>query len=240
MPDSLRSGLKAADEKSIPEEYRGRSGSITADKTLPQLKAFLEAGGTILAIGSSTSLAQHLEIPVRNALMEMGSDGKPKSLGSEKFYVPGSLLRLRLDAANPLAAGMPEQVDVFFRRSPAFHLGPEAVLRRVRPVAWFDTAAPLRSGWAWGSTLDDAIAVAEAPVGKGSLLLYGPEIAAGRSRTARSNCCSTGSTTRLKRTVAFLLRLCRLKDLDIGFRVFPQACWHLAGRRRYLAWQYSP
>ena len=179
VPDSLRSGLKAADEKSIPEEYRGRSGSITADKTLPQLKAFLEAGGTILAIGSSTSLARHLDIPVRNALMEMGADGKPKSLGSEKFYVPGSLLRMRLDAANPLAAGLPEQVDVFFGRNPAFHLGPEAVLRGVRPVAWFDTAAPLRSGWAWGQQyLNGAIAIAEAPVGKGSLLLYGPEIAA--------------------------------------------------------------
>lgn len=178
VPDSLRSGLKPADEKSIPEEYRGRSGSITSDKTLPQLKAFLDAGGTILAIGSSTSLARHLQIPVRSALTEMGADGRPKPLGSEKFYIPGSLLRVRLDGTSPLAAGMPEQVDVFFRRSPAFRLGPEAVLRDVRPVAWFDSDAPLRSGWAWGQQyLDDAVAIAEAPVGKGSLLLFGPEIA---------------------------------------------------------------
>ncbi len=177
VPETLRRGLKAPDEKSIPEEYRGRSGSITADKTLPQLKAFLEAGGTVVTIGSSTALARHLGIPLRNALMEMGEDGRPKSLGTEEFFVPGSLLRVRLDGANPLTCGMPEHVDVVFRRSPAFHLGPEAVLQGVRPVAWFDSDSPLRSGWAWGQAyLDDAVAVAEAPVGKGTLLLCGPEI----------------------------------------------------------------
>ena len=68
-------------------------------------------------------------------------------------------------------------MDVFFRRSPAFRLGPEAILKGVRPVAWFDSDAPLRSGWAWGqSYLDDAVAVAEAPFGKGWLLFCGPEI----------------------------------------------------------------
>ncbi len=177
VPETLRRGLKPPDEKSIPKKYRGRSGSITADKTLPQLKAFLEAGGTIATIGSSTSLARHLEVPLRNALTEMGEDGRPRPLGPEEFFVPGSLLRVRLDKANPLSAGMPEHVDIFFRKSPAFDLAPEAVLQGVRPVAWFDTDAPLRSGWAWGqSHLSDAVAVAEVPMGKGTLILCGPEI----------------------------------------------------------------
>lgn len=177
VPETLRRGLKAPDEKSIPEEYRGRSGSITADKTLPQLKAFLEAGGTIVTIGSSTALARHLGIPLRSALTEMGEDGRPKSLGAERFFVPGSLLRVRLDGNNPLTAGMPDHIDVVFRKSPAFRLGPEAVLQGVRPVAWFDSDSPLRSGWAWGQAyLNDAVAVAEAPVGQGTLLLCGPEI----------------------------------------------------------------
>lgn len=178
VPAALRKGLKPPDEKSIPDQYRGRSGSISADKTLPQLKAFLEAGGVILTIGSSTSLARHLEVPVRDALVEMGPDGRPKPLGSEKFYVPGSLLQVRLDPNSPLTAGMPERADVFFHRSPAFRLGPEAVLQGLRPAAWFDSYSPLRSGWAWGQQyLYDTVAVAEAPVGKGCLLLYGPEIA---------------------------------------------------------------
>ena len=38
-------------------------------------------------------------------------------------------------------------------------------------------ASPLRSGWAWGQHyLEDGVAVAEAEVGKGKLLLFGPEI----------------------------------------------------------------
>jgi hypothetical protein len=166
------------DKKSIPEEYHNRIGAVTFDKTLPQLKAFLEQGGTVLAIGGSTSLAQHLGIPVRSALEAADGDGKPQPFGREKFYVPGSVLSVRVDTANPLAFGMRDRADVFFRDSPAFRLGPEAALQGVRPVAWFDSSTPLRSGWAWGQhLLKDAIAVAEVPFGKGALFLFGPEIA---------------------------------------------------------------
>jgi hypothetical protein len=44
-------------------------------------------------------------------------------------------------------------------------------------VAWFDTAAPLKSGWAWGQQyLQNGVAVIDAPLGKGRVLLFGPEI----------------------------------------------------------------
>ena len=47
----------------------------------------------------------------------------------------------------------------------------------IRPLMWFDTDRPLRSGWAWGQEyLKDGVAAAEAPVGGGRLLLFGPEI----------------------------------------------------------------
>ena len=47
----------------------------------------------------------------------------------------------------------------------------------IKPVAWFDTATPLKSGWAWGqSYLQNGVAVIEAPLGKGRVLLFGPEI----------------------------------------------------------------
>ena len=45
------------------------------------------------------------------------------------------------------------------------------------PVAWFPTATPLRSGWAWGQHyLEGGVAVAEAKIGEGRLMLFGPEI----------------------------------------------------------------
>jgi hypothetical protein len=47
----------------------------------------------------------------------------------------------------------------------------------VRPVAWFASTTPLRSGWAWGQAyLDAGVAILEAAIGKGKVFLYGPEI----------------------------------------------------------------
>jgi len=64
-----------------------------------------------------------------------------------------------------------------FDESPAFRLEPEASLKGVKPVVWYDSPTPLRSGWAWGQQyLDQAVAVADAPVGKGRLVLFGPEV----------------------------------------------------------------
>ena len=50
-------------------------------------------------------------------------------------------------------------------------------MKGVRPVAWFDSATPLRSGWAYGQGyLKGGVVVVDASVGKGKLLLFGPEI----------------------------------------------------------------
>jgi len=56
-------------------------------------------------------------------------------------------------------------------------LAPDATLRGVKPVAWFDTKDALRSGWAWGQHyLSGGTAAVEARVGKGKVFLFGPEI----------------------------------------------------------------
>ena len=45
------------------------------------------------------------------------------------------------------------------------------------PLAWFDSPTPLRSGWAWGQQyLVNGVAAVEATVGKGRVVLFGPEI----------------------------------------------------------------
>ena len=86
-----------AGEQNISIEYLGRRGRVTTTKTVPQLKQFLESGGTILTIGTSTSLAQHVGLPLENHLVTTDMEGKEKPLPREKFYVPGSLLRVRVD-----------------------------------------------------------------------------------------------------------------------------------------------
>jgi hypothetical protein len=72
---------------------------------------------------------------------------------------------------------MEDHADVMFDDSPVFRLGPDAAQKGVRRVAWFDSAAPLRSGWGWGQqALEGGTAMAEADVGRGKLYLFGPEI----------------------------------------------------------------
>ena len=171
-----RGGFGTPSLESIPEEYRSHVGRMTQDKSIPQLKAFMEAGGKIVAIGSSTNLAAHLDLPVRNAIVEM-VDGVEKRLPSTKYYVPGSVLRVMVDRQQKANWGMDEQSDVYFDNDPVFKLSPNAVSSgQITPLAWFG-ANPLRSGWAWGqSYLQDGVAAFEAKYGKGKLFAFGPEI----------------------------------------------------------------
>ena len=167
-----------ASSGSIPPEYNAMLGSYTATETAPQLQKFLEGGGTILAVGrSAMNLAQLMRLPVGNHLVERSSDGRTQPLPVEKYYVPGSILRLTVDPSAPLAHGISNPVDTFFDNSPVFKLDPDATLKGVRPVAWFNSATPLRSGWAFGQGyLEGGVQIVEATVGKGTLFLFAPEI----------------------------------------------------------------
>ena len=163
--------------ESIPEQYHPMLGRVTLEKTVPQLNVFLQAGGSILAIGSSTDLAYHLNLPLTDPLREADGEGRLQPLPEEKYYVPGSVLQAKVDNRHPLAYGLPEDIHFYFNNSPVFELTPEATNRGIQPVAWFPSTQPLRSGWAWGQHyLNNTVAVVELPVGKGLLVLYGPEI----------------------------------------------------------------
>jgi hypothetical protein len=163
----VRDGTPPAAPANVPAEYRSHLGTVTVSRTVPQLKAFVEAGGALIAIGSSTTVARHFGLPVSGAI----------DLPRGKFYVPGSILRVSVDNTNPVAFGLPPQADVFFDDSPVFALGAEAAGAGIRRVAWYDSATPLRSGWAWGQgALQGGVAVVDAPLGKGRVLLFGPEV----------------------------------------------------------------
>ena len=72
---------------------------------------------------------------------------------------------------------MQPRTDFFFDNSPVFKLGPGAAAAGLRAIATFDRATPLRSGWAWGqSYLEGGVIAIDAPLGKGRVLLFGPEI----------------------------------------------------------------
>ncbi len=160
-------------EADIPAEYKSQLGRITAETTIPQIKAFLDGGGTVIAIGTSAmNLAQQLKLPVENHLVENGAPIPPA-----RYFVPGSVLTAKVDTTSPLAAGMRDRTDFFFDNNPVFKLGPGADAAGLKAFAWFDSPTPLHSGWAWGQQyLNGGVLAIDAPVGKGHLVLYGPEI----------------------------------------------------------------
>jgi hypothetical protein len=182
IPSIKAEAPNAWDEKEpkveeIPEAYQQQLGKITAAKSIPALKEFLDAGGDIVTIGSSANLAYHLQLPVRNALVEV-VNGKEKNLPGEKFYIPGSVMQIEID--NKLTAnwGMGNKADVYFSASPVFKLLASSISNGdITPLAWYGSDKTLRSGWAFGqSYLQDGVAAFVAKVGKGHLYVYGPEI----------------------------------------------------------------
>jgi hypothetical protein len=166
------------DPETIPSEFRAQLGRINADKSIPELKKFIERGGKLVSIGSSTNLAYHLDLPVRNAMVELNTNGLERNLPAEKYYIPGSILSADTDNRIPAAWGMPAKSDIYFDNSPVFKISTEAIASgKIKPILWFSNPAALRSGWAWGQAfLRDGITAFEAEVGKGKFYAFGPEI----------------------------------------------------------------
>ena len=171
-------GGRANNDSLVPAEFKRMTGRITADRSIPQLRTFLEQGGNIVTIGSSTQLAYHLKLPVADAMVEV-VNGEEKPLGRDKFYTPGSILQMTVDNDQAATSGLNKLTDVYFDNSPVFKLNPNAVSSGIiKPLAWFGTDKILRSGWSWGETyLKNGITAFEATVGKGKLYAFTPEIA---------------------------------------------------------------
>ncbi|QKR98420.1 peptidase [Sphingomonas sp. CL5.1] len=169
-----KAGYASAQPKpeDIPAEYRDWLGNATADKTAPQVEAFAKAGGTVITVGGANALATLLAPTIQPALVKKKADGSTGALDSRDFYIPGSLVQASVDPTKPLAFGMTPKVDMFFDKNQPFTLGAGAT-----SIAWFDSATPLRSGWAVGQDkLKGTVAIADADLGRGKLFAMGTEV----------------------------------------------------------------
>jgi hypothetical protein len=140
-----------------PEEF---TGGISA-AGVAKLKRFVEDGGTLICFDAACELPiKQFNLPLRNAL---------EGLGSSEFSCPGSVLSLDVDNTQALARGLPRKVDAYFINGSAF----EARHPRVRVIARYAKENLLRSGWLLGEDkLRGQIALAEAPMGKGRIILF--------------------------------------------------------------------
>jgi hypothetical protein len=144
---------------SLPDEYVGGIG----ETGVAALKAFVEAGGTLVCLDSSAQLAiDALKLPVRDVA---------RGLPPEQFFCPGSIVRLDVDTSLPLGFGMLEKNAAFFSFSSAYDVTAGPTLR---VSARYGAKDILLSGWLEGEqAVAGRAAVVEARAGRGRAVLVG-------------------------------------------------------------------
>ncbi|HEX8559061.1 MAG TPA: M14 family zinc carboxypeptidase [Pyrinomonadaceae bacterium] len=157
----LREIVEGRAKETAPAEF---TGGVT-EAGVANLRRFVEEGGTLVCWDDSTDFAiKSFDLPVRNVL-----DGVRPS----EFYCPGSVLRVEVETAHPLARGFAPQADVYFVNSAAFDVTDPA---RARVVARYAARKEevLRSGWLLGAErLAGRAALVEATLGRGRVVLFG-------------------------------------------------------------------
>ena len=157
----LREIVEGRAKDTAPAEFTGGIG----EGGVANLRRFVEEGGTLVCWDDSTELPlKHFNLPVRNVL-----EGLPPSA----FYCPGSVLRVEVETAHPLARGFGRQLDAYFVNSVAFEVTDPA---RARVVARYAARKEdlLRSGWLLGAErIAGRAALVEATLGRGRVVLFG-------------------------------------------------------------------
>ncbi len=159
----------------MPERYVGGIGAEGA----AALKGFVERGGWLLGVHRSAGFAARtLGLPVTNRI---------EGVDPRRFYVPGSLIRIEPDPAEPVSWGMdPDATALFWRHSwlpgivsPASEAssrdGERRAEHRLSVVATFDDEDVLADGWAIGGDehLAGKPAALRMPLGDGQVVLLG-------------------------------------------------------------------
>ncbi len=144
------------------------AGTSTADS----YKKFIENGGLVIASGSG-GLATALGMPLTDHLVKAGG----ARLTGDDYFVPGSVLKAKMDPSSIAMAGFEgDSLRVFFDNNAVFTVGQNPPAG-AKPILWFDTETPLRSGWAWGQKyLNDGAIGFEMAMGKGRAFIFTPDI----------------------------------------------------------------
>ena len=158
-PAAITSGRAGFGERGGPEtppEYKGGLG----DAGMAALKQFTEYGGTVVALNKASLVYTAKGSAVTNAL---------DAVDKKDIYIPGSILETSVDVTHPIAFGSMPTVPIFFELSPSFKVSADA-----KPIATYTSDTPLLSGWVLGGKyLKGTSALAEEPMGKGRVILFG-------------------------------------------------------------------
>ena len=168
--------LNGHPENTRPKEY---TGGLGLEGTLA-LKEYVEEGGTLVTLDAASDFAiEQFGLPVRNVVRNVPSD---------KFFIPGSLIRTHIDTRHPVAFGMQKEAAVSFQRSRAFGTvrlsergegGQEEVVDAPEPsvqiIARYATDDLLMSGWSLGEKqyIGGRAALMNVQLGRGNVILFG-------------------------------------------------------------------
>ncbi len=158
-----RSIINGHQKGTMPPKYVGG----ISPSGVRNLKKFVELGGTLVTLGSSSNLPiDEFRIPVKNAI---------KSLKSDEFFASGLLVKAIFNQNHPVAYGMPKEAACFFAHSPTFQTWPSSKeTAEAKVIGHYPEENIVLSGWMHGEEhLKNKAAVVEAPLGKGKIILLG-------------------------------------------------------------------
>jgi hypothetical protein len=150
--------LRGLSADAVPSTY---SGGLDGDG-VRALDAFVRTGGTLVCLDQSCALAIDVfKLPIKDVARTT----------RDQFFCPGSILRIDVDAAQPLAYGMPAHTAGFFASSSAYEAASNAGVQAAVRYADKDL---LISGWLQGeAVIAGRSAVVQTPIGAGRIVLLG-------------------------------------------------------------------
>jgi hypothetical protein len=156
---SLEQMVSGMPPGTMPDRY---TGGMTSTGVM-NLYDFVTSGGTLIAMDRAA------ELPL--SAFGLHLENVTASAREADFYVPGSILKIKVDPSHPVAYGMRPDAAAFFANGPAFAVPHSAT---VRVVAEYPTRNLLMSGWLLGeSVIAGRAAVVDATVENGRVILLG-------------------------------------------------------------------
>ncbi|MDQ7907524.1 M14 family metallopeptidase [Phytohabitans sp. ZYX-F-186] len=161
LPDatynSMRNGRAAG---SLPPEF---TGGMT-DAGIANLKAFVEAGGTVVTLNRAAQLPiRAFGVPVK----DLSADAE-----ETEYNIPGSVLNLGTDPSDPVAAGFAPTTAAFVADSPIFDVDADA--QGVSVAATWPQSNLLKSGFLLGEDLiGGKPAIVTSELGQGQVVMIG-------------------------------------------------------------------
>lgn len=148
---------------SMPERYVGGMG----DTGVAAVERFVERGGRLVAFDRAVDFAIDVfDLPLRNVVA---------GVSTGDFFVPGSIIRLRVDDEHPVGYGVEPDAVTLFARSQVMERTDGGRTPGVSTPVCYADSEYLVSGWTLGGDayLAGRTAAAQVTVGEGDVVLFG-------------------------------------------------------------------